>query len=113
MPFFATISLKSFVPLTSPRSPNSPASQSESSCSMPSLPFHFGSSRSAQNLGRSARPEVERQTRYRAGGLGLARGAVRRSWRGQGHETFQGDRRKKRHGGGQGAYAADAARGVG
>src|SRR2546426_7299157 len=50
---------------------------------------------SAQDLGRSARPEVERQTRHRAGGLGLARGAVRRSWRGQGHETFQGDRRKK------------------
>src|SRR6266849_1296774 len=53
MPFFATISLKSLVPLASPISSNMPASQSESSCSMPSLPFHFGSSRSSQVFGRS------------------------------------------------------------
>jgi len=48
-----------------------------------------------------------------AGGLGLASRAVRRSRRGRGHETFQGDRRKKRHVGAQGTYTPDAARGLG
>ena len=54
MRFAATISLNTFLPFASPMSLNTPASQSESSCSMPSLPFHFGLRRSSHVFGSSS-----------------------------------------------------------
>src|SRR5437660_1702702 len=41
MPLVLTMSLKTFMARASPICANWPASQSESSCSIPSLPFHF------------------------------------------------------------------------
>src|SRR5688500_19701808 len=54
MPLVSTICLKIFAALSAPISAYWPASQSASSCSMPSLPFHFGLARSSQDLGTSS-----------------------------------------------------------
>ena len=53
MPLVVTMSLKTLRARASPMSVKMPASQSESSCSMPIFPFHFGFASSSHVFGRS------------------------------------------------------------